>query len=147
MLRIRHIPSCTHTLCTDNCASLFVTLQGANRHHVPLRYHPRASSWNGKKQNQICLSIKCSLTLKLDPVENLLNWTWEKRRKKKNWVINQHFVQPDLVLKDIHQDQHTCPSRSWVWTCGLDRPIVCSPFICKPISVKVTVCGNGNHMG
>lgn len=65
------------------------------------------------------------------------------------WVINQHFVQPNLVLKDIHQDQHTCPGQFQEpreWPRGLDLPAVCSPLICKLVSMKVTVCGNENHM-
>lgn len=121
-------------------------------HHYPSRYHHGVSSRNGKKQLPICLPIKSSLSLKLDSIENLLNWTWTKRRRKKNnmWVINQHFVQPNLVLKDIHQDQHTCPGQfrePREWPRGLDLPVVCSPLICKLVSMKVTVCGNGNHMG
>lgn len=75
----------------------------------------------------------------------------EEKEKKKNkiCVINQHFVQPNLVLKDIHEDQHTCPGQSQEsceWPRGLDLPAVCSPLICKLVSMKVTVCGNRNHM-
>ena len=51
VLRTLLITSYISLLCTDSCVSLSIPPCGVNKPHLPLRFHPGASSPNGKKQN------------------------------------------------------------------------------------------------
>lgn len=95
------------------------------------------------------------LAFQFDALETLWRWTWtqtNKQNKKKPKHLSKliRFVHSNLVLEDIHLDQHTCQSKfwqPWEWSLGLGIYIIYNPLICKLVSMKVTVCGNGNRMG
>lgn len=103
----------------------------------------------GKKHNSNLTSYKKQSAFEIWPLwkPTELNML---RKEAKIWAINQYFVQPNLLFRNIRQDQHTCQGKFWEpqeWPLGLDFHVVCSPLLCKLVSVKVTVCSNGNHMG
>lgn len=91
----------------------------------------------------------------LGALETLRSWTWKQtnkqtRTKPKHLSKSIRFIHSNLVWEAIHWEQHTWQSKSWKpgeWPLGVDIRVISRPLLSKLVSVKVTVCGNGNRMG
>lgn len=136
--------------------SLSIPPCGVNTPHLPLRFHPGESSPNGKKQNSNSCPCKKQPAFETWPCWKPTELSAEekgilkKEEKKNHEVINQHFVQPNLVSKTFIktnipvQANPGSPVRGHV---DLTSWLSAVLLIYKMVSKKVTVCGNGKHMG
>ena len=158
MLRTLLITSYISLLCTDSCVSLSIPPCGVNKPHLPLRFHPGASSPNGKKQNSNSCPYKKQPAFETWPcwkptelnTEEKAKGILKKEEKKKQEVINQHFVQPNLVSKTFIKTNIPVQANPGSPVSGhvdLTSWLSAVPLIYKMVSKKVTVCGNGKHMG
>ena len=158
MLRTLLITSYISLLFTDSCVSLSIPPCGVNTPHLPLRFHPGASFPNGKKQNSNSCPYKKQPAFETWPcwkptelnTEEKAKGILKKEEKKKHEVINQHFVQPNLVSKTFIKTNIPVQANPGSPVSGhvdLTSWLSAVPLIYKMVSKKVTVCGNGKHMG